>query len=47
MVLIIDSEIESEMRYKELKKRQIVIGVAMSGILLLTACGKSENIVTS
>ncbi|MCU4946831.1 peptidylprolyl isomerase [Bacillus cereus] len=30
-----------------MKKRQIVIGVAMSGILLLTACGKSENIVTS
>ncbi|SFC27210.1 foldase protein PrsA [Bacillus sp. 491mf] len=35
------------MREKILKKRNIFIGAAMSGMLLLSACGNSENIATS
>lgn len=35
------------MRYNTLNKRHIFIGAAMSGILLLSACGNSDNLVTS
>jgi peptidylprolyl isomerase/foldase protein PrsA len=35
------------MRYNTLNKRHIFIGAAMSGILLLSACGNSDNHVTS
>jgi len=34
-------------RYKPLNKRKTFIGAVMSGVLLLPACGSSENIVTS
>lgn len=35
------------MRYKILNKRRIFIGAAMSSILLLSACGNSDNLATS
>lgn len=35
------------MRYNTLNKRHIFIGAAMSSILLLSACGNSDNLVTS
>ncbi len=35
------------MRYKTLNKRHIFIGAAMSSILLLSACGNSDNLATS
>lgn len=35
------------MRYKTLNKRRIFIGAAMSSILLLSACGNSDNLATS
>ncbi len=35
------------MRYKTLNKRHIIIGAAMSSILLLSACGNSDTLVTS
>jgi len=35
------------MGYKTLNKRRIFIGAAMSSVLLLSACGNSDNIATS
>lgn len=45
--MFINNKIENRKRQNKLKKRQLFIGTITSGILLLTACGNSVNMVTS